>query len=264
MIFINPQWQGSGLTDEIRIGADTLRQYYEDLNEVIEIPLSEKELSTIDNIKCFHPIIEQTIFFKELITDIQPIKISAIGGDCGIEIIPISYLNKIYQNDIFIIWIDAHADLNTPESSPSKTFHGMPLRTLLGEGNRQILNLLFSRITPKQICFAGVRDLDESERNYISSEKIITLTNCNFSNIQAAINGFDKIYIHLDLDVLDREEFEFTMFPTRNGIKIKDVTQLIKDLKANYDVVGICITESTASKLELLKPIWPILDQIEL
>ena len=264
MIFINPQWQGSGFTDEIRTGTETLKQYYINFNEVVEVPLSKKKLSIVENIKCFHPIIEQTISFKKLITDIHPVKISTIGGDCGIEIIPISYLNKIYQNDIIIIWIDAHADLNTPESSPSKTFHGMPLRTLLGEGNRQIIDLLFSTITAEQICFVGVRDLDESESNYISGKEIKTLSNCNFSDIQAAINGFNKIYIHLDLDVLDREEFEFTMFPTKGGIKIKDVTQLIKDLKVHYDVVGICITESTASKLELLKPIWPILEEIEL
>jgi arginase len=88
MIFINPQWQGSGLTDEIRIGAETLKLYYKDYNEVIMVPLSEKELSVVDNMKCFRPIFEQTILFKKLITDIQPIKISTIGGDCGIEIIP--------------------------------------------------------------------------------------------------------------------------------------------------------------------------------
>jgi arginase len=110
----------------------------------------------------------------------------------------------------------------------------------------------------------GIRDLDESEIDYISRKKIITISNYIFSDIQAAINGFNKIYIHIDLDVLDREEFEFTMYPTSDGGKIKDVTQLIKDLKANYDVVGICITESTATILELLKPIWPILEQIEL
>ncbi|RPJ75138.1 MAG: arginase family protein [Alphaproteobacteria bacterium] len=264
MIFINPQWQGSGLTDEIRIGAETLKQYYKDTNEVIEVPLSEKELSMVDNIKCFHPIIEQTIFVKKLISDIRPTKISTIGGDCGVEIIPISYLNEIYKKDIYIIWIDAHADLNTPETSPSKTFHGMVLRTLLGDGNRQIKDLLFSTITPEQICFMGIQDLDEPERKYISSKRIVSLSNCNISEIQALRKDFSKIYIHLDLDVLDKKEFKFTMCPTRYGFKISDVTQLLKDLKENYNIIGICITESTASNLKQLIPLKPILDQIEL
>ncbi len=105
------------------------------------IPLSTRDLTTIDNIKCFEPILEQTKFFKEIIIDSKPDKISTIGGDCAVEIMPISYLNKIYQEDLCIIYIDAHADLNTPESSPSKAFHGMPLRTLLGEGKRRIYRL---------------------------------------------------------------------------------------------------------------------------
>ncbi|MGY0038106.1 arginase family protein [Pedobacter sp. NJ-S-72] len=105
-----------------------------------------------------------SFFFKDIISEIHPTKISTIGGDCGIEIMPISYLNKIYNGNLSIIWIDAHADLNTPESSPSKTFHGMPLRTLLGDGNKQFKELLFSTIKPEQISFIGLRDLDDEPR----------------------------------------------------------------------------------------------------
>lgn len=264
MIYINPQWQGSGLTKELKVGAETLKRYYKDYYELIEVSLSDKELTTIDNIKCFHPIIEQTIFFKNLISDSQPKKISTIGGDCGIEIIPVSYLNKIYHQEISVIWLDSHADLNTPESSPSKTYHGMPLRTLLGDGNRQFNELLFSSLQPEQLCLVGIRDLDIPEREFISSKKIKTLSNCDFSQIQAAINGFKKVYIHLDLDVLGKSEFEHTMFPSKNGLKVTDVTQLIINLKESYDVIGFCITESTASNLGQLKPIAPILDQIGL
>lgn len=264
MIFINPQWQGSGLTEELKVGAETLKQYYKDYHEINEVSLSDKELTTVDNIKCFHPIIEQTIIFKKLISDSQPKKISTIGGDCGIEIIPVSYLNKIYHQEISVIWLDSHADLNTPETSPSKTYHGMPLRTLLGDGNRQFKELLFSILQPEQISFVGLRDLDIPESKFISTNKIRTLSNCDFSNIQEAINGFKKVYIHLDLDVLDESEFKYTMFPSRNGLKVSEVTQLIINLKKTYDVIGFCITESTASNMEQLKPITPILDQIKL
>jgi arginase len=96
MIFINPQWQGSGLTDELRIGAETLISYYRNYTTTV-IPLSTKNLATIDNIKCFEPILEQTTLFKQIISESNPEKISTIGGDCGIEVIPISYLNKIYR-----------------------------------------------------------------------------------------------------------------------------------------------------------------------
>jgi arginase len=142
MIFINPQWQGSGTTDELKVGAETLKFYFKDYT-ITEIPLSTKELKTIDNIKSFEPILEQTIHFKQSVAESKPKKITTIGGDCAIEIIPISYLNKLYQGDICIVYIDAHADINTPESSPSKDFHGMPLRVLLGDRNKKFINLLF-------------------------------------------------------------------------------------------------------------------------
>jgi arginase len=263
MIFINPQWQGSGLTDDLKFGAETFNSYFKDFETTL-IPLSTKDLTTIENIKCFEPILEQTKLFKNIIAESNLKKISTIGGDCGIEIMPISYLNKIYQEDVCIVWIDAHADLNTPESSPSKTFHGMPLRVLLGEGNKKIKDLLFSIIKPNQVCFVGLRDLDQPESEYILSNSITTLEDCHYKNIHNKIKSFKNVYIHLDLDVLDKSEFEFTLFPTSNGFLIADVARVVSELKINYNVVGFCITESTATNLEQLDRLKPILDQIEL
>lgn len=263
MIFINPQWQGSGFTDDLKLGAETFISYFKDSDTKV-IPLSTKGLTTIANIKCFEPILEQTKFFKEIIINSNLDKISTIGGDCGIEIMPISYLNKIYQEDICIIYIDAHADLNTPESSPSKAFHGMPLRTLLGEGNEEFIGLLFSRLKPEQICYVGLRDLDEPESKYIIQHNITTITDCQFEYVQNKIKNCKNVYIHLDLDVLDKSEYEFSMFPTNNGSSVSDVAELIRKIKANYNVVGFCITESTATTLEQLNTIKPIIDQIKL
>jgi arginase len=60
-------------------------------------------------------------------------------------------------------------------------------------------------------------------------------------------------------------EYPFSMFPTENqGLLVADIAGLIRKIKANYDVVGFCITESTATTLEQLDAIRPILDQIEL
>jgi arginase len=263
MIFINPQWQGSGLTDDLKWGAETFISYFKDSDTQV-IPLSTKDLTTIANIKCFEPILEQTKLFKEIIIDSKPDKISTIGGDCAIELMPISYLNKIYQEDICIIYIDAHADLNTPESSPSKAFHGMPLRTLLGEGNEEFIDLLFSKLKPEQICYVGLRDLDEPESKYISQHNITTITDCQFEHVQNKTKNFRNVYIHLDLDVLDRSEYEFSMFPTNIGSSVSDVAELIRKIKTNCNVVGFCITESTATTVEQLNTIKPIIDQIKL
>lgn len=102
--------------------------------------------------------------------------------------------------------VDAHADLNTPESSPSKAFHGMPLRILLGEGNSAFVDLLFSNLEPAQICYVGLRDLDDPESEYIMQHNITTIADCLFEDVQDKIKHFKNVYIHLDLDVLDKSE----------------------------------------------------------
>lgn len=262
MLFINPQWQGSGITNELKIGAETLKSFFKDY-KYKEIALYEKDVETQHNIIAYNSILKQAEFFKKDIIESKLQKVATVGGDCGIEIIPISYLNEIYKNDLGIIWIDAHADLNTPESSPSKTFHGMPLRTLLGEGNDEIKKLLFSNIQPQQICFVGLRDLDEPEIEYIKLNKIQSVSKCDYSYLEDITKSFNNIYIHLDLDVLDESEFKHTMFPTSNGFKIDDVYNLIKEIKEKTNVVGICITESKAAKLEQLEPIRKVLEQIQ-
>jgi len=263
MIFINPQWQGSGTTDELKKGAETFISYFKDSDTKV-IPLSTKELTTIDNIQCFEPLFEQAKMFKDLISENKPDKIATLGGDCAIELMPISYLNKRYHGDLCIVYIDAHADINSPESSPSKAFHGMPLRILLGEGNEEFVGLLFSTIKPEQICYVGLRDLDEPERKYVEQHNITTIPDCRFEDIEHKIKDFKNVYIHLDLDVLDRSEYAFSMFPTDIGSSVSDVAELVRKIKANAHVVGFCITESIATSVEQLDSIKSIIDQIEL
>ena len=261
MLFINPQWQGSGLTDELSLGVETLKEYFNN-SDFTEIPLSTKKCASSNNIVCFQPILEQIKYFRDLVSERKPPRISTIGGDCGIEIIPISYLNKIYQKDVCVIWLDSHADLNTPETSPSKCFHGMPVRTLLNEGNKQIIELLFSSLEPEQICFVGLRDLDVAERDYISKYKMASFSKPAFEEIRAVLDNFKYVYIHLDLDVLDETEYPHTLFPSSNGLLIDEVEQLLRDLKENSRVVGFGITESTATSLEQISRIRPILNHV--
>jgi arginase len=65
-----------------------------------------------------------------------------------------------------LIWIDAHADINTPESSPSGNIHGMPLATILGYGHQELLSLFCdsNAINPKNIVLIGIRLIDHLEK----------------------------------------------------------------------------------------------------
>ena len=262
MIVINPQWQGSGTTSELAVGAATFKALLN--NEFEQIPLSTKELSQSHDIIGYNPILEQTHYFQQLISKTCPETIVTFGGDCGVEIIPVSYLNQRYKSRLALIWLDAHADLNTPQSSPSKHFHGMPLRMLLGEGDEKIKAMLFSRLEPEQVFLIGLRDTDPAEEEYIEQNNIFTATAIRYSALkeQLVSRGFTHIYIHLDLDVLDPKEYPFVKCPTAGGLSISEVEDLIERLKNDFFMVGACITESTANKPQDLWPIRQLLHQL--
>ncbi len=95
-----------------------------------------------------------------------------LGGDHAIAIATFSAIASHHKDnggEIGLIWFDAHADINTPETSPSGNIHGMPLATLLGHGNEQLVNLCgyAPKLNPKYFAHVGARDVDPGERAMI-------------------------------------------------------------------------------------------------
>ncbi len=242
-----PQWQGSGRTNEIFHGAHALEGCTE--IDFFKVKLSINNLLVQKyNIFAFEQILEQFRNCKKIIEKNSPDYIFTLGGDCGVELAPISYLNKKYKK-LAVIWLDAHGDLNTPLSSPSKNFHGMPLRTLLGEGDQSIVKNIFSKLKPNQIFLAGCRDLDKEEKHFIRQKTITKFAvrnkNNNFFINQLKLKGFKNIYIHLDLDVIDPEDMPYVKCPVPQGISVKNLIQIINELKDNFKLCGGSICEFT-------------------
>jgi len=95
-----------------------------------------------------------------------------LGGDHAIAIPTFSAIanhHKQQGTEIGLIWFDAHADINTPETSPSGNIHGMPLATILGHGNSELVNLCgyAPKLNPKYFAHVGARDVDPGERAQI-------------------------------------------------------------------------------------------------
>ncbi|HTK06997.1 MAG TPA: arginase family protein [Ktedonobacteraceae bacterium] len=252
MYLFFPQWEGSGKTNEIYRGATTL---YQSLKS--SIPFTEIEVESHHE-----PLIEQDIvgyahilrYLQEvhhLLNTKKPQRIFTLGGDCGIEIAPISFLNKRYDGDLAVIWLDAHADVNTPQSSPSQTFHGMALRTLLGEGNPKLVEALFSKLLPRQIFLAGVRDLDLPEQQFIARKQIASFTceqlTLHLDDVIDTIKnqGFSHAYLHIDVDVLDPLSFPYVKCPTPHGIAPETLQRMHQGMIESLSLVGCSIVELT-------------------
>ncbi len=258
-----PQWQGSGTGKTIESGAQTILNYLGD-SEFIKIPLSEipagKKGVQKHHINNYDAITEQLSRLKQKIDTEQPQIIKIIGGDCGLEIVPVSYLNQKYPK-LGVIWFDAHADINRPCDSPSCNFHGMPLRTLLGEGEKHMNTLLFSTIEASQIHYIGLRDIDVAEQERIDNGNIYAPIESDIDELVQLLKSknITHLYLHFDFDCLEPGDYNKTYYEVPNGLKIKEAEKHITSLQDNFTIVGSSVLESVATNLSELKPIENII-----
>jgi len=162
-----------------------------------------------------------------------------LGGDHTISYGTIAASTKIYPN-VKVIWIDAHPDVNTPESSLSGNCHGMPVAYLLGLATKSRLPD-GPVISKKDIVYVGLRSidhfeqklLDDSEIKYFTADKIKKV---GIKKVLAEINDYwsleneenpAKIHISLDIDSMDPEFTPATGTPVPNGLTPNDVKEVI-------------------------------------
>ncbi|MEU5883363.1 arginase family protein [Spirillospora sp. NPDC047279] len=178
--------------------------------------------------------------------------IVTVGGDCGVELAPVSAAAERYGDGLAVVWFDAHGDLNTPGSSPSHAFHGMILRTLLGDGPQALLPA--RPLRPDQVVLAGVRALDPAEQSYATATGLRRLSprtltaqppNGATNAVVAAVGetGAEAVYIHVDLDVLDPGTFGSQSCPEPGGITPETLEAAVRALTARFELAGLGITE---------------------
>lgn len=259
-----PQWQGSGTGKNIELDAKTVLEYLKD-DDFVSVPLSiikagenDRQAHDINN---YAAITEQLERLKSVLDSSNPHTIQTIGGDCGLEIIPVSYLNKKYPN-LGVIWFDAHADINRPCDSASCNFHGMPLRTLLGEGEPGMDGLLWSSIQASQIHYVGLRDIDKKEKFRIVDGNIYAPKNLDVPDLVRTLQSkkITKLYLHFDFDCLEPIEYDKTYYQVPDGLKIKDAEACIEALQSEFDIVGASVLESITTEVSELKPIENIIN----
>ncbi len=123
-----------------------------------------------------------------------------------------------------LVWLDAHGDLNTPETSPSGNLWGMPLRMLLDGG----------AVAPEDVALVGARNLDPGEVEYVARAGID-------DSLERALAGVDAAYVALDVDVLDPGEAAMFM-PEPAGPGVAEVEAVLRAVVAATAVAGIGVT----------------------
>lgn len=177
-----------------------------------------------------------------------------LGGDHGIASGSISAMKKVYP-DLKIIWIDAHADANTPETSPSGNYHGMPVAHLLGWFDG-VPGFEWFRpcITKDDIVLIGLRDLDKEERVNLKKHNIKCFTmhdvlKLGINNVVSeAIKYLNKdgehpIHISFDIDGVDPSIAYGTGTKSRGGILYREAHYIVREIVDTGCVVGLDMVE---------------------
>jgi arginase len=166
-----------------------------------------------------------------------------LGGDHSIAIGTIAGLGSHYKN-MGVIWFDAHADINTPVTSPSGNIHGMPLAASLGLGHPELVDIggFRGKIKSENIVMIGVRDIDEGERLFIEKEQIKNYTVEDIKRlgikqvIQETVEYLsvrcDGIHLSFDIDGLDPTDMPGVGTPVTKGITYDDGLEIVKLLFA--------------------------------
>ena len=166
-----------------------------------------------------------------------------IGGDHSLALGSIAGCSKYYKSDIGVIWVDAHGDINTEETSPTGNIHGMPLAASMGVGHNRLKNLYFNDIKVKSenVFILSCRDLDPGEIELINKLNINTY---NINEIKR--DGVDNILVNIlniiknkniknihfsyDIDCLDPIYVPGTGTPVKNGLMFDESEKIIKTI----------------------------------
>jgi arginase len=161
----------------------------------------------------------------------------SLGGDHSVAVGTQAGVSKFYRDrkqTVGCLWIDAHADMNTPESSPSGNVHGMPLAATLGRGPQSLAKIFgfAPKIPPQNCALIGVRELDARERRFVKESGISVFSMRTIDelgmpvvmekSLSLACNGTAGFIVSFDADVVDPDEAPGVGTPVPGGITYRE------------------------------------------
>lgn len=195
-----------------------------------------------------------------------------LGGDHSIAVGTIAGMAKHYRKTkrrLGVLWIDAHADMNTPQTSPSGNVHGMPLAVTLGMGPKELTHIggYAPKILPQNAVLIGIRDVDEKESGNVTSSGVTAFTMREVDElglravmrraIETASAGTDGIHLSFDMDSIDPDDAPGVGTPVRGGLTYREAhlaMEILSDSKLlrSIEVVEVNPILDTANRTALL------------
>jgi len=182
-----------------------------------------------------------------------------LGGDHSIAVGTLAGVAAHFSKEgkrIGVVWLDAHGDMNTPESSPSGNVHGMPLAAIMGSGPPELTDLagLKPMVEPRQVALVGTRDLDAKERRFAKESGVHIFTMRDIDErgmrevmseaLRFAADDTAGIAVSLDMDFIDPSDAPGVGTPVRGGVTYREAhlaLEMIADSRAmiSFELVEI-------------------------
>jgi arginase len=237
---------------------DHLRKLGHSVHDIGNLVVPQPESLPLGNprVKYLEPIVQVCDGLANIVTDsLQENEFPlVVGGDHSIALGSISGVARVHKN-IGVIWIDAHADFNTDETTPSGNVHGMILAALAGIGHRDLANVCgwSPKINAKTIVIVGARDIDplERERLHANAIHVFTMSDIDQRSISKVmrealtIAGLHKngIHLSLDMDALDPKEAPGVGTPVRGGLTYREAHLAMEMIAGMGNLVSMDVVE---------------------
>ncbi|MDR6866412.1 arginase [Microbacterium resistens] len=237
-----PQWQGSPapramlLTEGASAIADDLPR---SRTVVLDVPLEAGDaqgtsVNRLSSLRRTRELIEEALAGAD-----EPAVV--IGGDCGVSVGAVSALPD-GLDDVAVVWCDAHPDLHSPDTSPSGAYSGMALRAILADAASPLPGR--GGIAPSRVVLVGAREIDEAESRFIDETgigRVDDLADPDGLAHAVAATGASRVYVHIDVDVLDPSELAGVSSPAPFGVRTADLTTAIRALRDRLPIAGATI-----------------------
>lgn len=247
-----PIWQGAGGRYGYGRGAGVLRAIAAQHLPVVDVAVDDQDFSPAQHKVVAYDTLKRHFAKAEAALAHMPAPVMVIGGDCVSDFVSIARALQRHGEKMALLWIDAHPDINTPETSPSGNFHGMLVRTLMGEGPEELAALAPVKLHQDQLFYVGIRedDMDAEEFRIIEHMDIQVLSVAEaeagrFDGLLATLHarGFTHLYIHLDSDVLNLTDYPQAVVAVPGGLKATTAVSLLRRLRAEFPLAGGALTE---------------------
>jgi arginase len=182
-----------------------------------------------------------------------------LGGDHSISVGTVSAIvaaSRAEGKKVGLLWVDAHGDINTPETSPSGNIHGMPVAALLGEGPPELTSIggEGAKLDPHNIAMVGIRSLDEGEKVRLKRHgvQVHTMSQVDRQGIERVMkealarvsDGTDRVHVSFDLDALDPEVAPGVGTPVKGGLDYREAHLLMEILSDSGLMTSLEVVEA--------------------